>query len=86
MNDIGWTDAEIRESREKSNEIKNAYERGYDQARKEFERPEGKWIITGETDEFYGLVYKCTHCGEAVLACGCHNFCTWCGADMRGDK
>lgn len=38
MNDIGWTDAEIRESSEKSNEIKDAYKRGYDQARKEFER------------------------------------------------
>lgn len=50
------------------------------------QRPQGEWMITGETDEFYGLVYKCTHCGKEVLACGCHNFCTWCGADMRGDK
>lgn len=42
MNDIGWTDAEIRESREKNNELNNAYKRGYDQARKEFERPQGE--------------------------------------------
>lgn len=41
MNDIGWTDAEIRESREKNNELNNAYKRGYDQARKEFERSQG---------------------------------------------
>lgn len=47
------------------------------------ERSQGEWEITGETDEFYGRVYKCTHCGKEVLACACHNFCTWCGAAMR---
>lgn len=47
---------------------------------------QGKWSITNETDEFYGRVYRCTHCGEEMLACGCRNFCTWCGADMKGDK
>lgn len=48
------------------------------------EKPQGMWSITGETDEFYGLVYKCTHCGKEMLACDCHNFCTWCGARMEG--
>ena len=47
------------------------------------ERPRGEWEITRETDEFYGRVLKCTHCGKEVLACGCRNFCTWCGAAMR---
>jgi len=46
------------------------------------QRPQGEWEITRETDEFYGLVYKCTHCGKEVLGCGCRNFCTWCGASM----
>lgn len=46
-------------------------------------RPQGEWKSTGETDEFYGQVYKCTHCGKEVLGCGCRNFCTWCGATMR---
>lgn len=44
MNSVGWTDAELRESAEKSNEINNAYKRGYEQARKEFERPQGDCI------------------------------------------
>ena len=44
MNDIGWTDAEIRASREKSAAIKDAYKRGYEKARKEFEIPQGEWI------------------------------------------
>ena len=47
------------------------------------ERPHGEWKSTGETDEFYGQVYKCTHCGKEVLGCSCRNFCTWCGAAMR---
>lgn len=48
--------------------------------------PKGEWSITNETDEFYGRVYKCTHCGKEMLACSCRNFCTWCGADMREVK
>lgn len=60
----------------------NLYLEGYKQAKKDF-RPKGEWSITDETDEFYGRVYRCTHCGKEMLACGCRNFCTWCGADMR---
>lgn len=57
------------------------YIEGYKQAQKDF-RSQGEWSITDETDEFYGRVYKCTHCGKEMLACGCRNFCTWCGAKM----
>lgn len=46
----------------------------------------GEWVVTDETDEFYGRVYKCSQCGKEMLACGCRNFCTWCGSDMRGSK
>ena len=47
------------------------------------QRPQGEWSITNEFDEFYGRVYKCTHCGEETLACDCRNFCSWCGALMK---
>ena len=33
--------------------------------------PKGEWIVTEETDEFYGKVYKCTKCGNKVMACDC---------------
>ena len=57
-----------------------------DEWKKKYERPQGEWSITDETDEFYGRVYKCTHCGKEMLACGCRNFCTWCGASMEVKK
>ena len=63
-----------------------AYEQGFRHGKEKYERPHGEWSITDETDEFYGRVYKCTYCGKEMLACGCRNFCTWCGADMRGKK
>ena len=51
------------------------------------DKSQGEWITTDETDEFYGRVYKCTHCGKGTLACSCRNFCPFCGADMRkGEK
>lgn len=65
--------------------IITAYTKGFDTG-VETVRQRGEWSITNETDEFYGRVYKCTHCGKEMLACGCRNFCTWCGADMRGNK
>ncbi len=60
MNSIGWTDAELRESAEKSNEVNTAYKRGYDQARKEFERPHDEWIPVSERlpeEEGFYLVF-----------------------------
>lgn len=51
------------------------------------ERPKGKWINTMEFDEYYGQVYKCSHCGGEVLGCGARNFCPKCGAQMlEGDN
>ena len=76
MNDIGWTDAEIRESSEKSNEIKDAYMHGYNQARKEFERPQGEWKL-------HGMIYYCSVCGHDYEQGG-NNFCGNCGAKMKG--
>lgn len=41
-------------------------------------RPQGHWI------EFKGGYYKCDKCGEVERAK--KNFCSRCGADMRGDR
>lgn len=97
MNSIGWTDAELRESAEKSNEVNDAYKRGYEQARKEFERPEGEWQITYHKDLLgrwnSWTEYKCSICKESV--CEMHSdahgeyatkFCPNCGAKMKGYK
>lgn len=51
------------------------------------ERPKGEWINTMEFDEYYGHVYKCSHCGDEVLGCDVKEFCPKCGAQMlKGDK
>lgn len=62
------------------------YHAGFYAVHGEPEKPEGEWIATDETDEFYGRVYRCTHCSEETLACGCRNFCPNCGAKMRLKK
>ena len=58
---------------------------GYTKAINE-ERPQARWIATDETDEFYGRMYRCTHCGKETLACSCRNFCPDCGARMGGKE
>ena len=87
MNSIGWTDAELRESAEKSNEVNDAYKRGYEQARKEFERPQSEWVVVPER-----CFICCKECGhvkpfsaeEFKLGINVPNFCEECGADMKG--
>ncbi len=34
-----------------------AYQTGYEEAKKEFERPQGDWIITNREEEFYDEVF-----------------------------
>ena len=83
MNDIGWTDAELRKSAEKSNEVNNAYKRGYEQAKKEFERPQGEWIPVKRWDNTHDWV--CSECGKKnEHGITIEKFCYKCGADMRG--
>ena len=84
MNDIGWTDREIEEAQERHNEIQKAYNRGYANAKNEFERRQGKWIDTGRKAEYYAEEFECS-------VCGCkdhwHNYCPNCGVKMvREDK
>ena len=50
------------------------YEKGYADAKRDYERPQGKWI----TDE---RGYVCSECG--ALHSDDHPFCHMCGADMR---
>ena len=76
MNDIGWTDAEIRASREKSAAIKDAYKRGYEKARKEFKRPQGEWVIDTQG---YCHCNKCNYMKQQLY----HNYCSNCGAKMK---
>lgn len=45
--------------------------------------PKGKWINTKEFDEYYGPIYKCSHCGDEVLGCDAKKFCPHCMASME---
>jgi hypothetical protein len=54
----------------------NGYKKGYEDAKKEFERPKGKWIKDDN-----GLI-GCSHC-RIVWLRGMTDFCPNCGADMR---
>ena len=45
------------------------------------ERPKGKWIIDDDKDEWYTYVHTCPFCNWEQVG---GNFCTNCGADMRG--
>lgn len=64
-----------------SDEIKQAFEkgeiykRGFEEVKKRYEQPKGKWIWKG-----HHLV--CSNCGSSEDR---RNFCPNCGADMRGN-
>ena len=44
-------------------------------------RPHGKWILCDDT-----YFSKCSICGDIWLNEECGNYCSNCGADMRGEK
>lgn len=58
---------------------KIGFKKGYEQAKKEFERPHGEWIpcTIGNIEN----VYKCSICSWFKNNTPC--FCENCGADMR---
>lgn len=60
----------------------NLYLEGYKQGRKDFGRPQGKWVEKQITPA--SCTYVCSKCGteEVILS----NFCRDCGADMRGKE
>lgn len=52
------------------------------------EREKGEWIFDG-IDECGGVAYmRCSKCGHRVYWCitSRPNYCSKCGADMRGDE
>ena len=65
------------------------YEKGYEKAKKELERPQGEWKVNN-----YGE-HICPICGHYALYDECQdndyyeaqsNFCPECGADLRGKQ
>lgn len=47
------------------------------------DRPQGEWVATDDTDEWYGPTYKCNICGSEAIG-GRDNYCYNCGARMKG--
>lgn len=43
-------------------------------------RPKGKWI------DKHAAYYECSNCEEWVNKSDAHKYCTYCGADMRGEE
>lgn len=60
---------------------RNQYNKGYTDARTQFERPSGRWIMQ---DELY-LIRYCSECRTAngIMA---FPFCPWCGAEMIDER
>jgi len=52
-----------------------------DLIRRRAERETGQWIDTGEDDEWYGRIFKCSLCGKAMI--GETNCCPGCGKKME---
>lgn len=44
------------------------------------ERPQGKWVDTGDMQEYWAEEYQCSICGAKDHW---HNFCPHCGAEME---
>lgn len=66
----------------------NLYLEGYKQGKKDFERPQGKWIRYRDNPHQPEHI-KCSNCGQ-YWSVADHDktfgFCFKCGADMRGGK
>lgn len=60
-----------------------ANKEGYNNARRLYERPQGEWI----DPQNVGANNWCSVCGKFILHYdGICNYCSNCGADMRGKK
>lgn len=58
--------------------IQQAYDKGYEQAKTDFKRRDGKWI---PVDTPLGRQWKCDGCNSIEV--GMYLFCPTCGSDMR---
>ena len=66
----------------------NGYKKGYEDAKKEYARPQGEWIRTGQENVYGGVVIKCSHCGITLVTSPerfeyAENYCDMCGAKMK---
>lgn len=59
--------------------IWSAYDKGYEQAKTDFKRQDGKW--TKEALGVKGIWYRCSNCEKYAIAD--YLFCPQCGSDMR---
>ena len=59
--------------------IWSAYDKGYEQAKTDFKRQDGKW--TKEALGVKGIWYRCSNCQKYAIAD--YLFCPQCGSDMR---
>ena len=52
------------------------------------EPKKGKWVIDDPKRGIWTHIYYCSECGKEVLSCEVDkpNFCSNCGADMRGEE
>lgn len=53
---------------------KIGYKKGYEAARKQFERPHGEWVLDINGD---------IHCPNCGILHKVSNFCSYCGSDNR---
>ncbi len=44
---------------------------------------EGEWISTGDKEERYDTLYRCSICGDYSFG---GNYCSFCGAKMKGGE
>ena len=61
----------------------NGYKKGYEDAKKEFERPHGEWVVDIHTRDVV-----CSNCRQSRRDTRTTHifFCNHCGADMRNRK
>ena len=58
----------------------NGYKKGYEDAKKEFERPQGEWLWLGDSLD-PNHRWSCNKCGRGVKEQ--ENYCPTCGAQMK---
>lgn len=69
----------------------NSYEEGYEKAKKDFERPTGKWHARRNKYYSGGGYYFCNKCNQrfsfgAYFELNRENFCPHCGANMNNKE
>lgn len=62
----------------------NGYKKGYEDAKKEFERPTGEWIVDYQENEdaLFRRGWKCPVCGTRNTY-GMPPYCMYCGAKLE---